>query len=320
MSILTALVHYIVPRSSNDHRAKLLHFSTLVLITIAYSLFQFFLYKTAPRTNIVLGYASQISINDLVYYTNQKREQNGASTVALNTQLSEAAKKKGEHMLSQDYWAHIAPDGTEPWYFFGQVGYKYRYAGENLARDFTNASAAVDAWMASPAHRDNMLSTKYQEMGLAVVEGDLNGKDTTIIVQLFGTKLDGSSSVPVASANTANINKPTTVPTQVPISTPTSTPAVSPSTTPEPTIVPQILQNTPPTETNNALQSQIYPFELNRMISFALVGLLLLVTIVDGLIVFHKKIPRIGGRAFAHFSFFCMILAIIMIAKAGRIL
>ena len=31
-----------------------------------------------------------------------------------------------------------------------------------------------------------MLSARYTDIGVAVVEGDLNGVDTTIIVQLFG--------------------------------------------------------------------------------------------------------------------------------------
>jgi uncharacterized protein YkwD len=68
----------------------------------------------------------------------EKRSQAGVSPLAYNPYLAQAAQAKARHMLEYDYWAHIAPDGTDPWKFFTDAGYKYRYAGENLARDFSN--------------------------------------------------------------------------------------------------------------------------------------------------------------------------------------
>ena len=61
------------------------------------------------------------------------------------------------------------------------------YAGENLARDFSDSSSAVNAWMQSTKHRDNILQSQYTDVGFAIKEGVLQGKPTVIVVQLFGT-------------------------------------------------------------------------------------------------------------------------------------
>src|SRR4030043_359248 len=183
MFVIKTLIHYLVPHTSNNHKAKLLHSSSLLIIASLLLFFQLTLYLL-PKTGIkILGYASRISVDEIVRLTNEKRAQAGLSPVEFNPSLSAAAKSKGDDMLAKDYWAHVAPDGTQPWKFFTDAGYQYRYAGENLARDFSNPASAVEAWMNSPSHRENMLSGKYKEVGVAVVEGNLAGVDTTIIVQ-----------------------------------------------------------------------------------------------------------------------------------------
>jgi uncharacterized protein YkwD len=108
--------------------------------------------------------------------------------------------QKGRDMIDKDYWAHVAPDGTQPWKFFSQFGYKYRFAGENLARDFSNANDAVNAWMNSPTHKDNILNPKYKEIGIGITEGDLAGSDTTIIVQFFGATYSDKVTQPLADS------------------------------------------------------------------------------------------------------------------------
>lgn len=135
----------------------------------------------------VLGYAHNIKVSTLLEDTNQKRKAAGLSTLTMNESLSKAAKLKAEDMFKNDYWAHISPTGTTPWYFFDKAGYDYIYAGENLAVDFQNSDDVVEAWYNSLAHRDNLLNSHYTEIGLAVVNGELNGRDTTLVVQLFGS-------------------------------------------------------------------------------------------------------------------------------------
>lgn len=274
------------------------------------------LLQVIPLTGVkVLGYAADIPPSEVVSLTNQKRAEAGLSELSVNPVLSQAAKAKGEHMLANDYWAHTAPDGTEPWAFFTNSGYRYRYAGENLARDFTNPTSVVEAWMASPTHRDNLLSNRYDEIGIGVVEGDLNGVDTTIIVQFLGTRIAGTETeASIAQAETEAETTPTPAPTREPTLTPTPTQEVSPT--------PTEAQLAPVAETQEpgGFQVLFSPFDTTRGVSLAVVILLLAVMVIDGIVVHRRKITRVGGRTFAHLAFLGMILAIVLIARAGQIL
>ena len=148
MLLIYLAYQYLIPHHSNNNKPKLLHSKTLVFMIISMIIYQFAIFYFLPKTGIkILGYASNISIEEVVSLTNQKRQEAGLAPLAINAQLNQAAQAKGNDMMERDYWAHVAPDGTEPWKFFIDSNYQYRYAGENLARDFSNASSAVDAWL-----------------------------------------------------------------------------------------------------------------------------------------------------------------------------
>jgi hypothetical protein len=318
MKFFESLAHYILPRHSNNHRAKLIHPSSLFLFSVFLVIYQFLLNFLPSSGKNILGYASNIPTEEIIKLTNEKRSNASINKLRVNTLLSSAARAKGEHMLKNGYWAHIAPDGTEPWKFFTDVGYRYRYAGENLARDFTNPVSVVDAWMASPSHRENLLSTKYSDIGVAVVEGNLNGVDTTIVVQLFGYPLDETQ------INTVRAGNDSVLPTTAPLALITEKSTyLSPTMTltPTPEVVAASLETLPPIEDQaNVFKVLLSPFGTTKGISVIITSLLLIVFIVDGIIVARRRIPRIGGRTFAHLSFLGMILAIVLILKAGRIL
>ena len=287
MKFIQRIAHLLVPRESNNQKAKLLHNSSLTLITFTFILYQLiisFVPRFAPK---ILGFAANISPDEVVALTNEERLQAGLPPLSLNSTLSQAAQAKGADMLNKDYWAHVAPDGTQPWVFFTNFGYKYRYAGENLARDFSSASSAVEAWMNSASHKENLLSAKYKEIGIGVVEGNLAGIDTTIIVQFFGTKyIDSVPAVPIAEAKAA------------------TTPEASP----------------PPLPVAGRVKILVSPFDVTRSVSLGIVGLLLFVLVIDGTLVSKRKVARIAGRTFAHIAFLGMILAIALILKAGQII
>jgi uncharacterized protein YkwD len=330
MYLTKTLAHLFLPRHTNNHRAKILHPSSLTFLSFSLIIFQLFLRfiptNYTPASAEVLGYASQISTSEVIRLTNEKRVQNGLSPVTFNQLLTDAAKEKAEHMIANDYWAHNAPDGTQPWYFFTKHGYSYRYAGENLARDFSGAAAVVDAWMASPSHRDNMLSTKYKEIGVAVTEGDLSGSDTTIVVQLFGTTLAAAQSTTTAQA-ASNIS-PTKVPVKA-MTTAVPTASLTPTEEPSPTVI-VAPDDIPPSQlvendlfsqqTATGLTAFFSQFETTRAVSVVVVGLLLFVTIIDAVVVAKRRIPRVSGRVFAHLAFFGMIIAVVLIIRAGKIL
>lgn len=303
MFFAPTLAHYLYPRHSNNHKAKLLHASTLFFLALVLLAYQGIL-RLLPLSGVrILGYAANISPSEVISMTNQKRVEAGLPALEFNSALSTAAKKKGEDMLARDYWAHIAPDGTQPWKFFTEEGYNYRYAGENLARDFADEASAVSAWMASPSHRDNLLSAKYQEIGIAVVEGDLAGLESTIIVQLFGTRFSGSApQVPIARAEAEVTGVSETAP-EVEV-------------TPSLAQAPQTVVSAP----SESPRVMISPFATTKSLSTLTIVALLGVLVVDGIVVARRRISRVGGRTFAHLAFLGMVLVIVLIAKAGQIL
>lgn len=306
MSAVKFFTHLFFPHESNNQRAKLLHSSSLTVIAIFFLGFQAILSFSSLRFPGVLGYAANINPSEVIRLTNDQRIQNGLPSLSENPTLSSAALAKGNDMLAKGYWAHFAPDGTSPWSFFLQFGYRYRYAGENLARDFSDAGSAVAAWMNSPSHRENILSANYREIGVAVLDGNLAGSDTTLIVQFFGTQLSGSPSIPIAEAATK-----TTAPAASPKAT--AVPKVTPTASPVPT-------TESAASTAGETKPLVSPFTTTRSISLATIGLLLLVLSIDLIIVRRKRIMRIGGRTLAHIAYLGMILAVILILKAGQII
>lgn len=175
------------PHPINNHRARFLHPKSILLL-ISFFIFCSLFFSGAynPLSQRLKAYAD-ISVAQLLSFTNQKRVENGFAPLVENPKLSEAASKKADDMFAKNYWAHNSPDGTTPWVFIKESGYNYVYAGENLARGFNSATDVVNAWMASPKHRANILSGSYKDVGFSVKSGRLNGEQTFLVVQEFGS-------------------------------------------------------------------------------------------------------------------------------------
>ncbi|MBI3559125.1 hypothetical protein HY085_01900 [Candidatus Gottesmanbacteria bacterium] len=191
MRILEVFLHFFTPRHTNNHKAKALHVSSIGVYITILLVVQIFLTSFARIKPGVLGYASNITVTDLLKDTNEKRVAAGDRQLVLNDQLSQAAAAKAKDMFAKQYWAHTAPDGVDPWSFILSSGYNYLFAGENLARDFGDSRSVVNAWINSPSHKENLLNPRYQEVGFAVVNGKYNGYETTLVVQMFGAKPGG---------------------------------------------------------------------------------------------------------------------------------
>lgn len=182
----THLKHALVPHKGNHYRPHLVRLqgiTAILLLVIAVQLTYSF--ATTGRLE-VLGRISNISVDALVADTNERRATSSLPNLQVDTELTAAAFAKAQDMFEHNYWAHVSPEGVTPWRWIGEAGYNYNVAGENLAKNYPTASATVDAWMASPTHRANILNGKYQDVGFAVVDGELDGRDATIIVAYYG--------------------------------------------------------------------------------------------------------------------------------------
>jgi len=195
------LKHAFLPHQGNNYRAKVLHHDSLTYI-MGLLLITILIFRTTANTSFhrVLGASLNIQTQVLLADTNKERAHYGLNPLTLNKKLSEAAADKAHDMFAHDYWNHYSPTGTSPWYFFTKNDYHYLYAGENLAKDFSDSAKVVQAWMQSTKHRENILRSEYTEIGFAVEEGVLQGKPTVLVVQLLATP--DPSYVPDTNAST----------------------------------------------------------------------------------------------------------------------
>jgi len=182
--------HLFVPKEENNFRSKALHTDFLTYYLV-FALLLTVGFKKLNLTN-VLGFSTDITVEKLYQLTNEQRQKNGLVNLSYNDKLSVAAGKKASDMFTKNYWSHYAPDGASPWDFILSSGYKYEYAGENLAKNFLFSQGVVDAWMNSPTHRENILKSDYSEVGYAIVNGILNGEETTLVVQMFGKPMSST--------------------------------------------------------------------------------------------------------------------------------
>lgn len=178
---------YIIPHKDNQHRPHLLRPRMLSMISILVLTAKIFV-----TASFLFSYNSpevfaEISSRKIIELTNQSRQNIGVDPLSENPFLTRAAYQKAQDMLDRNYFNHEDPDGNMPWYWLKNNNYIYSYAGENLAMDFSRAESVHEAWLNSESHRANIENPNYREIGIAVVHGKMNGKNTTVLVEFFGT-------------------------------------------------------------------------------------------------------------------------------------
>jgi uncharacterized protein YkwD len=91
-----------------------------------------------------------------------------AGPLQLNARLRAAAEAHARDMLDHNYFAHAGRDGSNPAQRVAATGYRYRLVGENLASGPETATQAVEGWIASPEHCENLMDGRFTESGVAV--------------------------------------------------------------------------------------------------------------------------------------------------------
>lgn len=282
MSLVTSLAHLFIPQHTNNHRAKALHVDALLVYVLLFALFNLGIRAVHNVVPNVLGYATDINVQQLLAGTNDKRQETGLTPLTLNTTLSVAAANKAADMFAKNYWAHNSPTGTTPWDFVTGAGYRYTVSGENLAKNFSTSQAVVDAWMASPSHRANLLKSGYRDVGFAVVNGTLNGEETTLVVEMFGA-------------------------------TPGELVAASPTPAPQPVVVPE--------EAASVMIQPLFNIPtVSRDLVFAFVGILMGILLVDAWVASRRHVVRIAGHNIAHILFLSALFILISGVSRGRLL
>lgn len=332
MKIGSVICHLFHPQRSNNHRPRILHskaFSYLSLIALGFfGLLNVAMFGSS-NLGYILGYASSITPSQVISLTNAERARVGLAPLTLNSKLTRAALSKGQDMFNDQYWAHISPEGKEPWSFIGASGYSYRVAGENLARDFSNSTDMMSAWMRSPTHKANIVNTRYQEIGIAVIDGILGGHETTLVVQMFGTPQQ------VIAAVTSTAPKPKVI-SQVEGVNDSEEPIVEEVLPVESTqdqkfstfvLEADQLSFYEPAVLSSALVPQgefIIPplfsaLQLTKAFFLAMIIMIVLTLVYDAFIIGHRNTSRMVGKNLAHIIFLVGVSFLLIFFKGGII-
>ncbi|MBV9132364.1 MAG: CAP domain-containing protein [Chloroflexi bacterium] len=119
--------------------------------------------------------------------TNAERQSAGLTPLTLNSQLTDSAQTYSQVLASSGCFDHTC--GPVPNFADrdGQAGYTgWSNLGENIAGGYSTPEAVVAGWMASPGHRENILSPEFTEIGIGIASG--SGQFGTYWTQEFGTR------------------------------------------------------------------------------------------------------------------------------------
>ncbi|MGB9883052.1 MAG: CAP domain-containing protein [Microgenomates group bacterium] len=289
--------HLFIPNEKNNYQAKLLQTDLLTFYLII-AVFINFAFKNINFDN-VLGFATDITVNKLYQLTNEQREKNNLPPLQYNEKLACAAYKKAQDMFANNYWSHYSPTGKTPWEFILNCDYNYEYAGENLAKNFLFSDGVVTAWMNSPTHRENILKKDYTDVGFAIVNGVLNGEETTLVVQMFGKPLNSQ-----LTKNQENFIKPVEAKENQQKLTTQNNPIV----------------NNPQVLSQKAKKQPLTISFLNFNINLIFFTFLIVALILDFYFVVKFNIIRISGKNLTHLIFIFFIIIGLLIMTKGAII
>ena len=125
-------------------------------------------YPTPPTPTALADLATVDAA--IVAATNQARVANGLAPLSVDPKLMQAAQVHANDMARLGVMAHDLPGAAQPGLVDRSafVGYSYSWLGENIAFNYLNSQAVMDAWLASPGHRANILNTEFTQTGVGI--------------------------------------------------------------------------------------------------------------------------------------------------------
>ncbi len=288
--------HWFLPHPHTHQKAHLISWEALLIYALLFVLLQVSFSILGYLKPGVLGIESNIDRQRVIELTNKEREKVGLPPVKENSALNQAAQLKAENMLAENYWSHFAPSGKTPWDFIIGSGYKFAFAGENLAKNFYNSEDVVVAWMNSPTHKDNLLNSKYEDIGIAVTEGVLNGQKTTLIVQMFGTTrvVDNAPLVNTGDGGKITLSQNDFI------------------------SKPQLVASV---QTNRAISNvMIDPYFVYKSLGLGLLGMLGILLALDLIVLRRRGVFRLASYHMAHMALMSVTAASLLSGHIGDIL
>lgn len=99
---------------------------------------------------------------------NIERAAQGLGEMTLDDSLCSAAGIRANELITK--FSHTRPDGTSCFTVLRELGISYLATGENIAYGYMTPEQVMDGWMNSEGHRANILSPKYNKLGVGYVK------------------------------------------------------------------------------------------------------------------------------------------------------
>ncbi|MES2135352.1 MAG: CAP domain-containing protein [Patescibacteria group bacterium] len=278
--------NYFIPTPGNRYHPHFFRKETAMAIVAVLVFLQigYFVHTTLVFNKT--GFLAAVLPGVLTALTNNDRATNGVGALVEEPLLTVAAQKKATDMAEKGYFSHVTPDGKTPWYWLDLVGYKYTYAGENLAVNFTDSKDVEDAWMKSPTHRANIVKSEFTRIGIGTAQGVYEGKDVTFVVQFFATPVSEGTKKP-----------PSPTPTKTtPVKTVPATDLATSDDVPVPSKVLGSETKSTVTDKNPVMESIVSAAASpNQTLLYILGGLIGLIALLLFLAIFmHVKVQYLG--------------------------
>ncbi len=122
---------------------------------------------TAAPARAVGPMTAPALMDEILIHTNDQRRLYGCPELAVDQELTVASVRQAHYMAATGDFGHLGWRGSTFEARSRAAGYA-EPAGENIAWGFADAAAVVDAWMASPPHRRNILNCEARSFGAGV--------------------------------------------------------------------------------------------------------------------------------------------------------
>lgn len=105
-------------------------------------------------------------IQQVVALVNKERAAAGLAPVSALDSLNKVAAAKATDMRTNNYFSHTSPTYGSPFDMMSAFGITYQALGENIAMGQKTPQEVMTAWMNSPGHKANILSTNFNYIGV----------------------------------------------------------------------------------------------------------------------------------------------------------
>ena len=136
------------------------------------------------NTEPINEYSSVSLTNDeseLLTLINDERKKNNLTPLIIDENLQNVARLKAKDLVENNYFSHTSPTYGSPFEMLKNHNITYKIASENIAGN-PSLSGALDSWISSESHKNNILNNDYNYTGIAVADSIAYGK---VIVELF---------------------------------------------------------------------------------------------------------------------------------------